>query len=255
MNAVNPQVNVWVGEPGFDNTEVLAAMRLEGKRLLKDTYAELHLDEAVALEVHHEFRLQDPRQVLTELSDGASMIVLGSRGRGPVRSLLLGSVSVAVSQHARCPVVVLRPQDADAAHSRIVVGATVSRPGSNAVDFAYRQAALRSLPLTVVHGFWDPLLGFSGATPLGAGDPAFENEAAVLAERGVELGQKFPDVVVSYELAAGLPADCLLNASEGSGMVVVGTQHKSLAMSVFEGQVSRAVTEHAKCMVAVVPET
>ena len=61
------------------------------------------------LEVHEVFDLADPREMLLQLSEDAAMLVVGSRGRGQLRSLLLGSVSVFVVRHAHCPVVVVRP--------------------------------------------------------------------------------------------------------------------------------------------------
>ncbi len=39
---------------------------------------------------------------------GAGLVVLGSRGLGPIRRALVGSVSSSVVRHAHCPVLVVR---------------------------------------------------------------------------------------------------------------------------------------------------
>ncbi|MET9087458.1 universal stress protein [Streptomyces sp. NPDC004237] len=46
--------------------------------------------------------------VLLRAAEGAEALVVGSRGRGGFARALLGSVSQHVSQHATCPVVIVR---------------------------------------------------------------------------------------------------------------------------------------------------
>jgi nucleotide-binding universal stress UspA family protein len=53
-----------------------------------------------------------PAAELIEASQDAELVVVGSHGAGRLRRLMLGSVSAQVSQHARCPVVVI-PAGAD----------------------------------------------------------------------------------------------------------------------------------------------
>jgi nucleotide-binding universal stress UspA family protein len=52
-----------------------------------------------------------PALALVEASEGADLLVVGSRGYGALADALLGSVSTYCVHHARCPVMVIRPTD------------------------------------------------------------------------------------------------------------------------------------------------
>jgi len=90
----------------------------------------------------------DRRQLL-DASTQAHLVVLGSRGRRAVRSMLLGSVSATVSAHAAYPLIVAAP--ADGPTQAGVVGADATPEPLLVNEFGYRLASLRNLPITVVH--------------------------------------------------------------------------------------------------------
>jgi nucleotide-binding universal stress UspA family protein len=52
-----------------------------------------------------------PAEEILRAAQDADMIVVGSRGAGGFRKLLMGSVSLQVTHHARCPVVVIPAED------------------------------------------------------------------------------------------------------------------------------------------------
>jgi nucleotide-binding universal stress UspA family protein len=66
--------------------------------------AGLHPDARVSCHVVH----RAPAKALLETAEGADLLVLGARGGGGFRGLLLGSISDQCVHHAPCPVTVVR---------------------------------------------------------------------------------------------------------------------------------------------------
>lgn len=70
--------------------------------------AEPYLAKRTGVDVRYLTPSGQPAQTLMDLSRQASLVVIGSRGRGAVAGLLLGSVSRSVLRGAHCPVLVTR---------------------------------------------------------------------------------------------------------------------------------------------------
>jgi nucleotide-binding universal stress UspA family protein len=77
-------------------------LRAELAEDLEQAVAELPIES-----VESEILEGDPVQRLAESSAGVALLVLGSRGYGPMRTVLLGSVSAGVVRTAACPVLVV----------------------------------------------------------------------------------------------------------------------------------------------------
>ncbi len=68
-------------------------------------------DEALDVEMETIAAEGQAANVLVDVSEGADLLVVGSRGLGGFRELLLGSVSQQCAQHCTCPVVIVRHMD------------------------------------------------------------------------------------------------------------------------------------------------
>ncbi|GAA4561597.1 universal stress protein [Micromonospora coerulea] len=92
----------WV-PPGFDPEEATATERAAAEDELarwRESFPDVEIDLRVVP--------GNPAALLVEASREAQLVVVGSRGRGGLRGMLLGSVSQQLLHHARCPVAVVR---------------------------------------------------------------------------------------------------------------------------------------------------
>ena len=170
----------------------------------------------------------EPRDVLVELSQDAHTIVMGSHGHGRVRSTLLGSVSAAVAKHAACPVVVCRPTTERFAKTAVVVGADGTPESRPVIEYAFRQASLRGIPLNVVHCFEDPrTTGWRHR----AGRPQDKDGLRrLLSESVVGMAEAYPDVHVTLRLGNGPVEELLDRGLRPWELVVVGRRPHALGL-------------------------
>jgi nucleotide-binding universal stress UspA family protein len=98
--------------PSLDE-EIFDSFRTSAERLVGEALSEVErLQPSVPCEsVVREGQAAD---VLLEEAKSASLVVVGNRGRGGFKSLLLGSVSQQIVHHAHCPVLVVRSSSAPA---------------------------------------------------------------------------------------------------------------------------------------------
>ena len=89
----------------------VAELRREASEVLDATVARVLEESAADVEVVQEVLEGPVARRLLERSRDADLLVVGSRGLGGFRGLLLGSVGHQVVSHATCPVVVMPHAD------------------------------------------------------------------------------------------------------------------------------------------------
>ncbi|WP_306213996.1 universal stress protein [Actinoplanes sp. RD1] len=212
------------------------------------------LNEAVALAkqshpsvpTHITFVHNSAALELIGRSAHASLVVLGCRGHSAVTGLL-GSVSVAVSAHAKCPVVVVRGEPA--VDAPVVVGVDDSASAQVALAFAVEEAVARNVALRVIRT-WPPVTGIWEESPM-VTRTVSEQERQPFDELVAGWRQKHPQLAITAEAVVEHPAAALAEASKDAQLLVVGTRGHGAVVGMMLGSVSQHLLRHSACTVAV----
>ncbi|MFD5497662.1 universal stress protein [Streptomyces sp. NPDC001812] len=200
---------------------------------------------------------EEAAHVLLREGDSASLLVTGSRGRGELKGLLLGSVGLAVAARAHCPVAVVRGDTAGlaGAHERILLGAGDPGTSGEAVDFAFREAEARGCVLDVVRAWRCPAYETTDH-PASAGGPERQHEeqaSLLLDELLRDAMAAHPGVRVRRATVEGPASKVLVLRSAAADLVIVGARRHQGRFGLQLGRASHTLLHHAQCPVAVVP--
>ncbi|MEU9328218.1 universal stress protein [Streptomyces canus] len=198
--------------------------------------------------------------VLVAAAADAELLVLGSRGHGPVVGFLLGSVGQQVIAEAARPVVLVRAGDqatAEASGREIVVGQEGDPEDSaDVLRFAFETAAARGATVRAVRAWTlPPVFAYSpGSLRLldeAGGLEPYERKA--LASALQPWRERFPGVPVVEHIEMGSAGQVLLSVTARAQLMVVGRRARRTAVGARIGSVAHGVLHHADCPVAVVP--
>ncbi|WP_433604157.1 universal stress protein [Prescottella agglutinans] len=194
------------------------------------------------------------RPALIEASKSARMVVVGSRGLGQVTAALAGSVAVALTAHAHCPVVVLREPAAPAAGmGEIVVGIDGSENSRPALAAALEEASLRGVGVVAVHT-WSPFTlstVFDDQLDL-PWDEVEVAEQAVLAESLAGWAERYPETPVARAVVRGNSAEELRERAADAALLVVGTHGRGGFAGMLVGSTSTVLLHSATCPLMIV---
>lgn len=251
MHVVSPIVVTWpietVVSSFYDWQEDNA------QRVLKQAQETLAaaVPDGAPLAVNVELRHDGIVPEFTDASKHADVLVLGSRGLGPVGGAVLGSVSRTLLHHARCPVVITKEGvvQKDSGTLPVLLGIDGSPASEKATAFAFDEASRRGADLVALHAWSDvavfPILGMDWQQ--------YEQQGhEILAERLAGWQERYPDVHVRRRIVCDKPARWLIDESRQCQLVVVGSRGRGGVASLLLGSVSTTVAESALAPVAVV---
>jgi len=199
-----------------------------------------------------------PTQALLDRAAGADLLVVGSRGRGGFRGLLLGSVSQQCATHSEVPVAVVRFESPLPDNRDVVVGVDGSEESAAALRFAIQEATRRHAHLVVANGWWvDSPHSTQDALPFVTIDGReLEHRSQELMERMLDdaaltLGRRVDDV--ELKAVESSPTQALVQQTDRAGLLVVGSRGRGGLAGLLLGSVSQQCLQHAYCAVVVVP--
>lgn len=230
-------------DPAYGEAQAMIAL---------DEIVEHVVGPATAAKVQREIVNDHAGRGLVELAEASDLLVVGARGLGAIRSMVLGSVSSYCLHHSPCPVAIVRAEAATRPTvDRVVVGVDGSEGAAEALAWAVAEARARHATLEALHAWSIPAI----AVPYVPDTAAIEGAAHQLLDEMLGAAGVTDDgLAVVRTVAPGAPAALLVEAAERADLVVVGSRGLGGFKGLLLGSVGHQVATHSPCPAVVVPD-
>ena len=249
-------VHVWHDVRGFAHDFVKRELRRQGQDILDEQVEKIRASGGEVTKAYlRKGRTSNEVIALCKEID-AGLLVVGSRGLGTVRRLLMGSQSEEIVHHAQVPVLVLTGAENFWPPARIVIGEDFSDDARKAGELAAGLGKLYGAKGLLVYSHPD-----LPEVPPGEARSAVqhltemrERDKSMLEDRAGDLEKMLgsrPEILVS----GGYPASVLLEASQEvqPSLVAVGSRGLAGLIRTRLGSVSTKVVPAARGPVLVYP--
>jgi nucleotide-binding universal stress UspA family protein len=186
---------------------------------------------------------------------GAGLVAMGSRGRGRIKRLAMGSVSDSVVRHAHCPVMVVRWKPV-VFPAKMLLATDGSEEAALAARIAAELARSTDSELHVVSVAAEYPYVYEAYHDVGAaeGVERTRREAQkVLEEQTQKVGEAGASIAKSHLKVGAVDEEIIVLAEEeDTDLIVVGSRGLGGVRRALMGSVSDSVVRHAHCPVLVV---
>lgn len=141
-----------------------------------------------------------------------------------------------------------------AGNGPVVVCVDGSPESKTAVDWAARDAAMRGLPLRLLHALNPPVVMAFPEVPMPTGYLQWqEDEGRKVLEAATQTAREAAaDLEITGDMVSGPSVPTLVEASKDAHLIVVGSRGRGALARGLLGSVSNGLVRHALCPVAVI---
>ncbi|WP_327365564.1 universal stress protein [Streptomyces sp. NBC_01217] len=232
--------------------ESFESIRSAGRELLQETAAAVG-DLHPGLQVTTEFSRSAPVPSLQRIAGLHGTVVVGNRGLGGFKYLMLGSVGLQAAATATTPVVVVRGID-DGDETGVVLVAVRDEHDAECARYAAREAEIRKASLRLLH-VWNILDSAGLAVTM------LDDVEAIVGERvhhliavADRIRDEFPALTVQADAEKSLSvAGVLVEASHHADLLVMGGRRSPGYIGPTLGRATHSLLHHAHCPVLLMP--